>query len=90
MLAYSLADVSRTSNLHQSSSELLNTAATVQLTKSGPDNNGMVRQVAVCKEQVEWAITEKRTFLRQRIQLRLASLYLDTAEYQEALKIVGM
>lgn len=46
-------------------------------------------QVAVCKEQVEWAITEKRTFLRQRIQLRLASLYLDTAEYQDALKIVG-
>eukprot|EP00878_Enallax_costatus_P008276 GHUV01008652.1.p1 GENE.GHUV01008652.1~~GHUV01008652.1.p1 ORF type:complete len:141 (+),score=43.96 GHUV01008652.1:1188-1610(+) len=46
-------------------------------------------QVAVCKEQVDWAIAEKRTFLRQRIQLRLASLYLDTAEYQEALKIVG-
>lgn len=46
-------------------------------------------QVAVCKEQVEWAIAEKRTFLRQRIQLRLASLYLDTAEYQDALKIVG-
>lgn len=46
-------------------------------------------QVAVCKEQVEWAIAEKRTFLRQRIQLRLASLYLDTAEYQESLKIVG-
>jgi 26S proteasome regulatory subunit N6 len=46
-------------------------------------------QVTVCKEQVEWAIAEKRTFLRQRIQLRLASLYLDTAEYQDALKIVG-
>lgn len=48
-----------------------------------------VLQVVVCKEQVDWAIAEKRTFLRQRIQLRLASLYLDTAEYQEALKIVG-
>jgi 26S proteasome regulatory subunit N6 len=46
-------------------------------------------QVAVCKEQVDWAIAEKRTFLRQRIQLRLASLYLATAEYQESLKIVG-
>eukprot|EP00775_Hariotina_reticulata_P010484 gene10484-10643_t len=46
-------------------------------------------QVAVCKEQVEWAIAEKRTFLRQRIQLRLASLYLDSADYQDALKIVG-
>lgn len=46
-------------------------------------------QVAVCKEQVDWAIAEKRTFLRQRIQLRLASLYLATAEYTESLKIVG-
>eukprot|EP00879_Flechtneria_rotunda_P002976 GHRR01003194.1.p1 GENE.GHRR01003194.1~~GHRR01003194.1.p1 ORF type:complete len:412 (+),score=154.91 GHRR01003194.1:318-1553(+) len=51
--------------------------------------NSTATQIAVCKEQVEWAIAEKRTFLRQRIQLRLASLYLETAEYQEALRIVG-
>ncbi len=43
----------------------------------------------MCKEQTEWARTEKRTFLRQRIDLRLASLYLDTKSYQEALALIG-
>jgi 26S proteasome regulatory subunit N6 len=46
-------------------------------------------QVDVCKEQVEWARSEKRTFLRQRIELRLASLYLDMQEYKAALAIIG-
>lgn len=46
-------------------------------------------QVDVCKEQVEWARTEKRTFLRQRIELRLASLYLESKSYQEALGLIG-
>lgn len=46
-------------------------------------------QVTVCKEQVEFAKTEKRTFLRQRIELRLASLYLDTQDFQAALALIG-
>lgn len=46
-------------------------------------------KVDVCKEQVEWARTEKRTFLRQRIELRLASLYLESKSYQEALGLIG-
>ena len=46
-------------------------------------------QVDVCKAQVEWARAEKRTFLRQRIELRLASLYLDSQEYNQALAILG-
>uniref|UniRef100_A0A7S0WQH3 PCI domain-containing protein n=1 Tax=Chlamydomonas leiostraca TaxID=1034604 RepID=A0A7S0WQH3_9CHLO len=46
-------------------------------------------QVDVCKEQVEWAKTEKRTFLRQRIELRLASLYLDSKNFQEALVLIS-
>jgi hypothetical protein len=46
-------------------------------------------QVEVCKEQVEWAKTEKRTFLRQRLELRLASLYLDTQQYQLALGLLS-
>lgn len=46
-------------------------------------------QLAVCKEQMEWARTEKRTFLRQRIELRLASLHLDTRNYAESLSIIG-
>jgi 26S proteasome regulatory subunit N6 len=46
-------------------------------------------QVDVCKEQVEWAKTEKRTFLRQRIELRLSSLYLDTREFTLALGLIS-
>mmetsp|Transcript_36886 Transcript_36886/g.82029 ORF Transcript_36886/g.82029 Transcript_36886/m.82029 type:complete len:419 (+) Transcript_36886:135-1391(+) len=46
-------------------------------------------QVDVCKEQVEWAKSEKRTFLRQRIELRLATLYLETKNYQESLALIG-
>uniref|UniRef100_A0A7R9V1V3 PCI domain-containing protein n=1 Tax=Chlamydomonas euryale TaxID=1486919 RepID=A0A7R9V1V3_9CHLO len=46
-------------------------------------------QVNICKEQMEWAKTEKRTFLRQRIELRLASLFLDTKSFQDSLGIIG-
>lgn len=46
-------------------------------------------QVEVCKSQVEWARTEKRTFLRQRIELRLASLYLQVKDYPAALALIS-
>lgn len=46
-------------------------------------------QVDVCKEQVEWAKVEKRAFLRQRIELRLASLYLETKDFQASLGLIG-
>ncbi|KAF5830452.1 26S proteasome regulatory subunit [Dunaliella salina] len=45
--------------------------------------------VDVCKEQVEWAKVEKRAFLRQRIELRLASLYLDNKDFQASLALIS-
>lgn len=51
--------------------------------------NSIALQVEVCKEQVEWARAEKRTFLRQRIELRLASLYMEKKDYSSALSIIG-
>jgi len=45
--------------------------------------------VNVCKEQVEWAKVEKRAFLRQRIELRLASLYLDNKDFQASLALIS-
>lgn len=45
--------------------------------------------MTVCKEQVEWAKSEKRTFLRQRIELRLANLYLDSKDFQPSLAILA-
>ena len=47
-----------------------------------------VLQLTVCREQVEWAKQEKRTFLRQRIEARLANLYLETKEFSDALSLV--
>ena len=43
----------------------------------------------VCQEQAAWAASEKRTFLRQRIDLRLASLYLATRDYPAALTLIS-
>ena len=46
-------------------------------------------QVEVCEEQVAWAREEKRTFLRHRVELRLAALFLELRRYPEALKLIG-
>ncbi|KAL3155551.1 26S proteasome regulatory subunit rpn6 [Trebouxia sp. C0009 RCD-2024] len=46
-------------------------------------------QLEVCKEQVQWAQAEKRTFLRQRIEVRLATLYLETRDYTAAISLIG-
>ncbi|PSC67714.1 26S proteasome non-ATPase regulatory subunit 11-like protein [Micractinium conductrix] len=43
----------------------------------------------VCKEQVEWATQEKRTFLRQRIEIRLAQLHMELKEYPAALALIS-
>ncbi|KAM0859932.1 hypothetical protein ACQ4PT_046886 [Festuca glaucescens] len=38
---------------------------------------------------VEWTRAEKRTFLRQRVEARLASLLLESQEYTEALTLLS-
>ena len=43
----------------------------------------------MCQEQAAWATSEKRTFLRQRIDVRLAALYLATRDYPAALALIG-
>ena len=45
--------------------------------------------MTVCQEQADWARAEKRSFLRQRIDMRLATLYLSTKNYTGALKLLG-
>jgi 26S proteasome regulatory subunit RPN6 N-terminal domain len=46
-------------------------------------------QIKVCKEQIEWARQEKRSFLRQRIEMRLASLLIEVEDYQPASQLVN-
>lgn len=42
--------------------------------------------VQLCRECIEWAKDEKRTFLRQALEARLTALHFETGQYQEALK----
>mmetsp|Transcript_10959 Transcript_10959/g.33617 ORF Transcript_10959/g.33617 Transcript_10959/m.33617 type:complete len:427 (-) Transcript_10959:1225-2505(-) len=46
-------------------------------------------QVALCKETIEWCRQEKRTFLRQRIEGRLAALYLSGKRFTESMSIIN-
>ncbi|KMT11728.1 hypothetical protein BVRB_5g105640 [Beta vulgaris subsp. vulgaris] len=46
-------------------------------------------QISLCKEMVQWTHAEKRTFLRQRVQARLAALLMETKEYSEALSLLS-
>lgn len=48
---------------------------------------GIGIEVQLCKECIEWAKEEKRTFLRQSLESRLIALYFDTGMYTEALQL---
>lgn len=45
-------------------------------------------QIALCKEMVQWTRAEKRTFLRQRVEARLAALLMESKEYTDALTLL--
>lgn len=47
-------------------------------------------QLELCTDTIEWCRTERRTFLRQRVQGRLASLYLSNKRYADALEVVNI
>lgn len=46
---------------------------------------GIGIEVQLCKECIEWAKEERRTFLRQSLEARLIALYFDTGMFPEAL-----
>ncbi|GAB4847897.1 26S proteasome regulatory subunit rpn6 [Ancistrocladus abbreviatus] len=46
-------------------------------------------QISLCKDMVQWTRAEKRTFLRQRVEARLASLLMENKEYSEALALLS-
>ncbi|XP_026327261.1 26S proteasome non-ATPase regulatory subunit 11 [Hyposmocoma kahamanoa] len=48
---------------------------------------GIGIEVQLCKECIEWAKEERRTFLRQSLEARLIALYFDTSMYTEALDL---
>ncbi|VDI02164.1 26S proteasome non-ATPase regulatory subunit 11-like isoform X1 [Mytilus galloprovincialis] len=48
---------------------------------------GTGKEVELCKECIDWAKDEKRTFLRQALEARLIALYHETKQYTEALAL---
>ncbi|CBY09159.1 unnamed protein product [Oikopleura dioica] len=44
-------------------------------------------EVDLCKECIQWAMEEKRTYLRQALEARLMALYFDTNNYKECLTL---
>jgi len=45
-------------------------------------------QVEMCQNIVEWCKKDKRTFLRQRVETKLAALLLAVKKYTEAIKLL--
>ncbi|KAJ2788375.1 26S proteasome regulatory subunit rpn6, partial [Coemansia helicoidea] len=50
---------------------------------------GLEAQVATCKGMLEWARSENREYLRQSLETRLVSLYLESRLYTEALQLIS-
>ncbi|KAI8816057.1 PCI domain-containing protein [Fimicolochytrium jonesii] len=46
-------------------------------------------QVAVCRESIKWAETEKRIFLRQNLEIKLATLYYENGQHADALALTA-
>merc|ERR1711970_37842 len=46
-------------------------------------------EVTVCRENIEWAKKEHRTFLRQSLEARLICLFFDTKQYTNALSLAA-
>ena len=47
-----------------------------------------VRKIGLCRECVEWATEEKRSFLRRSLQTRLIGLYLASEKFSDGLALV--
>jgi 26S proteasome regulatory subunit N6 len=45
-------------------------------------------QITLCEQVVAWCISEKRSFLRQRVQSKLAALLFKSEQYNESFELV--
>ncbi|MCO5555137.1 hypothetical protein L7F22_008678 [Adiantum nelumboides] len=50
--------------------------------------NSSETQIAVTRENIEWAKSEKRIFLKQNLETRLIGLLFDTRRYREAMPLI--
>ncbi|KAI8897052.1 PCI domain-containing protein [Globomyces pollinis-pini] len=68
-------------------------AKTSKIVKTLIDNfsdipDALPLQVKTCKETIDWAVAEKRIFLRQSLETRLCALYLHNKMYSESLALI--
>jgi len=56
----------------------------IEVTGKIPESQAI--QIEMCLGCIEWCKGDKRTFLRQRVETRLAGLYLQQSKYQDALE----
>lgn len=65
-------------------------AKTAKIVRSLIDFSGLIPdsqalQIRLCEETISWCQDEKRTFLKQRLETKLAQLYLESGKFKEAL-----
>ena len=58
----------------------------IDFLKDIPDT--LQTQVDVTKDSIEWAVSEKRVFLRQNLETRLVSLFIELSQFQPALALI--
>ncbi|MCJ1432332.1 26S proteasome regulatory subunit rpn6 [Xylographa pallens] len=89
--ANELAELVRTSRSTLSSFAKAKTAKLVRqlldLFSSIP--NTISIQISVTKSCIEWAISERRSFLRQNLETRLVTLHMAQQSYYEALTLIN-
>lgn len=47
-------------------------------------------QIQLCEESIEWCRAEKLSFLRQRLETKLAGLLMETERFKEALDVITL
>ncbi|KAI9827118.1 MAG: hypothetical protein M1819_007009 [Sarea resinae] len=86
-----LAELVRTSRSELSSFAKAKTAKLVRqlLDFFSAIPNTLETQISVTKSCIEWAISERRGFLRQNLETRLVSLYMAKQSYYDALTLIN-
>ncbi len=51
--------------------------------------NSLPLQVDICRELIQWAVDERRVYLKQSLETRLVALYLDNRMYTDALALIA-
>ncbi|KKY17741.1 putative 26s proteasome non-atpase regulatory subunit 11 [Phaeomoniella chlamydospora] len=51
--------------------------------------NSLETQIVVTKSCIEWAVSEKRSFLRQNLETRLVSLYMQKQSWYDSLTLIN-